>query len=151
MLQLIYKSVATVQFSNAGMSRLLMASRVSNDISGITGILVSRSNIFLQVLEGPEDAVEDTFIRIANDPRHKCLQVLVRRHVEERSFPNWRMGFVSSCGPWLGDTSELEDLFQSKGRFSKDAGSKAISLLQEFRYIPRRRKVDLGYAPLVAR
>ncbi|HWL08844.1 MAG TPA: BLUF domain-containing protein [Planctomicrobium sp.] len=151
MLQIIYKSLATVPFSNAGLSRLLMTSRVQNQIVDITGILVVHSNAFLQVLEGPEEAVEATFERIVTDPRHKCLQVLSREIIEERAFPNWSMGLVCTPGGRFELNPGLDELFHSKGSFPRGTGSHVLRLLQEFRCHPWRRKVDIGYAPLVAR
>ncbi|SFH53879.1 BLUF domain-containing protein [Planctomicrobium piriforme] len=151
MLQLIYKSAATVPLSSAELSRLLMKSRAHNDLCDLTGILMYHSNAFLQVLEGPDHAVEETFERIAADPRHKCLQVLRRQEIEERSFREWSMGFVCSYGRWLEEMPGFEEFFQRKGSFPREAGDQALRLLKEFRYSSRRRQVDLGYAPLMVR
>jgi len=151
MLQVLYKSVSTVPLSNAELSRLLMTARVRNDLTDLTGILVFHENTFLQLIEGPEETVLETYERIAGDPRHKCLQVLLHEEITERSFPNWSMGFVCSYGNWLNQTPGIDELFHRKGTFPKDAGKNARRLLEEFRYTPWRRKVDLGYAPLIAR
>jgi len=46
---------------------------------------------FLQVLEGPEDAVAAAFERISADPRHMALVVLRDRQIDHRSFGGWAM------------------------------------------------------------
>ncbi len=151
MLQILYKSVATVPFSSAELARLLMKSRVQNDLFDVTGILVYHEGSFLHVLEGPETAVLGTYGRIADDPRHKCLQVMLHRTIEERTFPEWSMGFVCTYGNWAKEMPGFEEFFDRKGTYNREAGEKLLRLLQQFRFNPSRRKVDLGYAPLFAR
>ena len=46
---------------------------------------------FLQVIEGPEDAVAVAFERISADPRHIAVVVLRDRTVDYRSFGGWAM------------------------------------------------------------
>lgn len=59
---------------------------------GVTGMLLSSGGIFYQVLEGPIDAVDGLFQKIAVDPRHKDVLVLsVQEEVEDRQFPSWAM------------------------------------------------------------
>jgi hypothetical protein len=59
---------------------------------GVTGMLMSSGGIFYQVIEGPVDAVNDLFHKIALDPRHKDVLVLtVQEEVEDRQFPSWAM------------------------------------------------------------
>ncbi|MCR5872397.1 MULTISPECIES: BLUF domain-containing protein [unclassified Sphingomonas] len=70
---------------------ILLASRRNNDRHGITGFLYADGRRFLQVLEGPQDAVEQTFARIAADPRHCAIVILSRRAIEMREFGDWAM------------------------------------------------------------
>jgi len=56
-------------------------------------VLLYLDHSFLQVLEGPIDAVMDTFGCIAHDPRHTGVRLLVQQHVPERLFDGWNMGF----------------------------------------------------------
>ncbi|WP_437192631.1 BLUF domain-containing protein [Planctomicrobium sp. SH527] len=151
MRQLIYKSDTTVTFSNAEISRLLMKARAQNDIHEVTGILVRHGNSFLQVLEGPVEVVDDLFNRIASDPRHKSIQVLRRAEIEERDFADWSMAFVYTDNQLCDLPSGLDAFFNSKGGFAKNAGEQAVPLLKQFRYTPWRRRVDLGYTPLIVR
>ncbi len=91
--QLIYASTATRPFAEVDLRILLSNSRRRNEAAGISGILVYAEGSFLQVLEGPQNAVLETFERISRDPRHKRVIRLSRREIAERSFPGWSMAF----------------------------------------------------------
>ena len=65
-----------------------------NAEDGLSGMLCFSDGCFLQVLEGPVEAVNDTFFRIARDPRHTDLRLLTYESIERRHFDGWRMGFV---------------------------------------------------------
>ncbi len=67
-----------------------------NRLMGVTGMLMSTGDIFYQVLEGPVDAVDQLFQKIAVDPRHRDVLVLgVQEEVEDRQFPSWGMKKVN--------------------------------------------------------
>jgi len=51
---------------------------------------------FAQVLEGPQDAVEETFERIQMDPRHRDVQIVEFAPVPERTFDQWAMAYAGS-------------------------------------------------------
>ena len=73
---------------------ILAVSRRNNARVGVTGALIFNRSTFGQVLEGPEEAVDETYARIEADPRHRDVEVLDLRSVEERGFGDWSMGFV---------------------------------------------------------
>jgi len=53
---------------------------------------MSSGGIFYQVLEGPIEAVDGLFQKIATDQRHKDVLILsVQEEVEDRQFPSWAM------------------------------------------------------------
>jgi hypothetical protein len=70
---------------------LVTASARRNARHGITGVLLFGGGHFLQVLEGPPEAVEALVGRIAADPRHIDFEVLLRRPVSDRQFQHWGM------------------------------------------------------------
>jgi hypothetical protein len=72
---------------------MLKEANENNTKSGITGMLLYKDGQFMQVLEGPEEAVRATFRRIDKDPRHHGVMVLLKGPVEERRFPGWSMAF----------------------------------------------------------
>ena len=64
--------------------------------SGITGVLMASGGLFFQILEGPEGAVDETWERIREDPRHKDVLLLnSESKVERRLYPDWAMKTIS--------------------------------------------------------
>ena len=90
LIQLIYKS-RPFGFDNATLNAILIEARASNPCHDITGALICRADLYLQILEGPEDAVDSTFKRIARDDRHLEIKELYRVPATKRLFPDWAM------------------------------------------------------------
>jgi hypothetical protein len=88
--QLIYASRAATPAIDLG--AILAVSRPRNEQAGITGYLLAGPRWFVQVLEGEETAVAETYARIGADPRHTDLTLIGRRPIRRRSFPHWSMG-----------------------------------------------------------
>ena len=57
----------------------------------ITGALFFHNNVFLQVIEGDCNAVDELFEKIRIDKRHKNVQVIYDNSIQQRHFPGWRM------------------------------------------------------------
>lgn len=93
MLQLVYVSSSTWAMSFEDLNAILDASRENNRRSGVTGMLLHLDHGFLQILEGPRDAVMDIFNRIERDARHVGVRILLERESDERLFDEWTMGF----------------------------------------------------------
>ncbi len=91
--RMIYCSQATTDFSGDDLVDLLDVARARNEAVGLTGMLLYSSQSFLQVLEGPRDALEATYARIAADPRHTNLRLLADVEVDAPLFDDWSMGF----------------------------------------------------------
>jgi hypothetical protein len=89
-LQLIYVS-RSFGFDSAILSGILLDARRCNVRDGITGSLICREDLYLQLLEGPEAAVDACFARIGKDDRHLNVRLISRRMVEDRLFPQWAM------------------------------------------------------------
>ena len=92
---LIYVSTAVTAMSEADLVRLLRYSRARNQESRLTGMLLYKDGHFMQVLEGEEAAVMQTFARIEDDKRHKSIDVLRSEYSQYRNFPDWTMGFAN--------------------------------------------------------
>ena len=73
---------------------ILAASRANNARVGVTGALMFNAGCFAQVLEGPREAIEQTFERIQQDERHGEVSLLAFGPVDERAFESWSMGYV---------------------------------------------------------
>lgn len=96
--KLFYVSNATDELKDNGIDTILEASRKNNPAQGITGILLFRSGIFLQLLEGEKAAVDALYEKIQKDPRHSNVINLFTIEDEKRLFDDWAMGFCE-----LGD------------------------------------------------
>ncbi len=88
--QLIYAS-QPFGFDNAMLAGILLDARRCNKRDNITGALIVRGDLYLQLLEGPKRAVEDCYMRIRQDDRHANPLTLMRRSIKTRLFPDWAM------------------------------------------------------------
>ena len=90
MIQLIYSS-RPFGFDDASLNGILLTARRNNARDGITGALICRHDLYLQLLEGPQEAVEARYGGIARDNRHLEVVKRMSRRVTDRMFPNWAM------------------------------------------------------------
>lgn len=102
-----YISTARAILSPTELDILLARARARNAAVGVTGLLVVGGRRFLQVLEGPEDAVSSIYNRIVEDRRHFAVVTLSAKTVDTRAFEQWSMGFER--GGRTGDDRSLED------------------------------------------
>jgi len=93
MFQLIYVSSAARPLSDDDLNKILDKSRSNNRQKEVTGLLLHVDQGFLQVLEGPREAVLAIFAHIEQDLRHTGLRVLAQQETQERLFTDWSMGF----------------------------------------------------------
>lgn len=113
--QVIYTSTGVQKFTDDELYAILESSRRHNLENDITGALFFLEGNFLQLFEGAEAEVEETFGRIKADKRHTGLITLVDEPVDERLFNDWQMGFVQCDESILG---AHEDLFRfANGRW----------------------------------
>lgn len=78
-------------FDDLALSGILASARANNRRDKITGALICREDLYLQLLEGNEDVVLAAFSRIAKDDRHTEIARLWTGEVEKRLFPEWAM------------------------------------------------------------
>jgi Sensors of blue-light using FAD len=93
MIQLFYVSSGVKRFAQDELLQLLDKARQNNEKLGITGMLLYRDGDFMQALEGDGIQVRALAAKIARDPRHKNVCVLLDSRCTEREFPDWSMGF----------------------------------------------------------
>ena len=100
---------------------ILKVARSHNEQKGITGQLVYRGGIFLQLLEGDLNNISNLLGRILLDnSRHENIRILFKQPMVKRVFPDWSMAYrqldnvamdlVNSIVPWhnLIDLSSKE-------------------------------------------
>lgn len=96
MQQLIYSSAALRPFKWIDLHDMVTAARKFNAGHDISGMMVYHARSILQVIEGPEDAIDALFARILRDPRHTALRLIARNKTDKREFENWPMGLVKN-------------------------------------------------------
>ncbi|WP_375250436.1 BLUF domain-containing protein [Sphingomonas sp.] len=97
--RLMYASRATGDNIRDDCHAILRQSRPNNGIDGITGILWTDGDRYLQLLEGPPDSVARTFDRILRDPRHTEVSVLRDDMCVDRQFGDWTMAALPDEAP----------------------------------------------------
>ncbi len=109
LIRLSYISQAAREFSDEELNALLEKCRANNRTLDITGVLYYGNGMFLQVLEGPEPAVNQVFRRIRKDPRHHHVRLSEKIPIEQRQFGEFNMAFSR-----LSD-SDFQSIAQSMG------------------------------------
>jgi len=107
LIQLVYAS-KPFGFEAATLNAILSDARRLNPANAITGALICRDDLYLQLLEGPEPAVQATYARITEDDRHVEVQHLVTRPIEKRLFPDWAMR-DDPARSWMWTREEVEN------------------------------------------
>jgi hypothetical protein len=120
---------------------LLKVARANNARLGITGMLLYADGNFVQLIEGPDNAVDALYARISRDPRHTSLLKALDRPITERHYADWTMGFDRIGEAELKQVEGLTDFLQraggtaeSRGATGKDA---ARRLLDSFKRVVR--------------
>ncbi|WP_295313122.1 BLUF domain-containing protein [Roseobacter sp.] len=107
MQQIIYAS-RPFGYSLDVLAGILATARLRNARYNITGALICRSDIYLQLLEGPTGKTEEIFQHITEDDRHTEVELLVRARVHERLFPDWAMHH-DPAETWLWPPDEIRN------------------------------------------
>jgi len=107
LIQLIYSS-RPFGFDEATLNGILMFARRNNPRDAITGALICRHDLYLQLLEGPQAAVDARYQKIAGDNRHVEVVKRVSRSVTERMFPNWAMR-DDPARSWMWTARQIDD------------------------------------------
>jgi hypothetical protein len=104
--QIIYSSKSATPMQRDELEELLEHARSSNAEKGITGALVYVDGVFLQILEGEPEAVQELMGKISKDFRHETVIVLKEEAIPFASFSDWEMAYVSATreqvAEWAG-------------------------------------------------
>lgn len=90
LVRLVYAS-RPFGFDGQTLYGILSAARRNNARDDITGALICRGDLYLQLLEGPEAAVAAAYRRIEADDRHLEVTRLLAGPAEARLFAAWAM------------------------------------------------------------
>ena len=94
LIRLIYASTAQPGVDLNEFKQILLQSQTNNNRRDLTGMLAFNSKIFLQVLEGARDVVNDLYGRLLRDQRHNAVTMVSYKEIEERKWAQWSMGFA---------------------------------------------------------
>ena len=90
MKQLVYRS-QPFGFDRAILAGILSGARRNNRRDDITGALICRHDVYIQLVEGPAAAIDRLYDKILVDDRHSDVALLVSDTVSRRLFPGWEM------------------------------------------------------------
>lgn len=107
LLQMIYAS-QPFGFDEVMLAGILLDARRGNTLNDVTGALIVRDDLYLQLLEGPPEMVEAAYERINRDDRHTNMRRIVHRRVKERMFPTWSM-LDDPAQSWVWSRQEVSD------------------------------------------
>lgn len=95
LVRLLYASRARDPITNETIASIVSQSRKNNPETGVTGVLcVCHGGVFIQVLEGGRDEVNQLYSKVLHDSRHIDVTLLDYAEIAERRFSGWRMGRV---------------------------------------------------------
>ena len=105
--QIIYYS-KPFGFDASILAGILQKARTKNAQLDISGALICRSDVYLQLLEGPTGQVETLYQKIEEDDRHVDVKLLVRSKIEDRLFPGWAM-YHDPAVTWSYSQEDIAD------------------------------------------
>ena len=88
--RVVYVSEKT-DASDTTLKDIIASSQKNNPEEGVTGCLLSGSNSFLQLLEGPADFINTLYSKISKDNRHENVMTLCEEKIDDRLFLSWSM------------------------------------------------------------
>jgi hypothetical protein len=112
--RLVYESTATGTTASIGNLAVILAeSQRNNDRDGLTGVLAAHRDRYIQVVEGPAQALDALLRRLESDPRHRDIILLGREPITARLFGRWTMAsavITPTHGAALDSLVDTEDL-----------------------------------------
>lgn len=100
---ILYRSAGRIDSFKTDCDSILISARERNDRLGLTGFLHAEDAMFVQWLEGPDEALARVVAMINQDPRHRNMTVFGQGQAVTRQFPGWSMGFSTSETAMLFD------------------------------------------------
>ncbi|HZW08191.1 MAG TPA: BLUF domain-containing protein [Phycisphaerales bacterium] len=93
--RIAYRSLRAPGLSDdALLTEIVLPAAERNRREGITGCLSCGTQAFVQIIEGPPDAVHALMSRIVDDPRHHSLTMLMNVSARMRIFETWSLKWV---------------------------------------------------------
>ena len=134
MYYLLYLSRASAVVGGRELASIMTVSRRNNGRDGVSGVLVYKDGVFLQLLEGEQKTVLQTYERISVDPRHTDAVILLKGPLERRLFGRWSMGFHYLLFPYMAADQAVASIVDDPRELLGDADRNhpAVELLKQF-------------------
>nr|WP_315855204.1 BLUF domain-containing protein [Chenggangzhangella methanolivorans] len=145
--RLVYRSDVAISVgddASGGLAQILDRARAANQRADLTGALMVASNTFVQALEGPLPALEQTFERICRDFRHRRVRLLEFVEAEDRVFGEWPLGFVRPGAEIAGLCSPLD---AGAMRLGPDASTSGLAQMMRALLVTNAQTFDAAAAP----
>ena len=91
-----YLSQSKLDWTDEAINELLERSKRNNATRKITGAMIYANGYFMQLIEGPQIAVDELYSAIEADPRHEVLSLLHNQEIKDRHFSDWAMEYRDS-------------------------------------------------------
>ncbi|HSG62276.1 MAG TPA: BLUF domain-containing protein [Pseudomonadales bacterium] len=117
---------------------ILESAQRNNPSLNVTGALLYSGGFFCQVIEGPEDNLEELFETIQMDDRHGDVTVLHFHEISERGFSDWSMAFAG-----IEETMrfDIEGIKKSKDDLALlETGKNLVAVLEEL--VTQQQSID---------
>ncbi|MFW2589113.1 BLUF domain-containing protein [Sagittula sp. SSi028] len=146
MIRLLYLSHFRPEMMASDISDIMKTSTERNASLGVTGCLLATDGQFLQLLEGPQPAIEELMRSIRADPRHMIDIETAAEACTTRCFPDWSMGYAALPSGHVLFNTVIEDgsatLYESVAK----AINRRISLYQSLNKVRIQTKRFLDIA-----
>ncbi|WP_052336018.1 BLUF domain-containing protein [Rhodopirellula sallentina] len=107
--RLIYCSEACKPLPMESFLQIRREARDINQRDGITGILAFGEGRFMQILEGDQETVSQTYARIVLDSRHHSCKLIQFTFCPERFFEGWTMRHLTVQKEMLEEIEFFEE------------------------------------------
>ena len=136
---LTYTSKMNQEMSEDELKKLVETSQFKNARSGITGLLISLNNTFIQYLEGEKENIEALYDTIKNDSRHKNIEIQFEGVLESRMFSKWHMSLETANQSTIERlpktySSQYKNMLESVDGSGSNFGLRLIIYFYELKY-----------------
>lgn len=133
--QLVYVSISDLEFDNQDIMNLLDVAREKNSQLDITGMLIYKDGIFMQLLEGKKEVVRNVYDNtIVHDRRHSNCRVILEAEGNERLFRSWTMAYKDVHESEHKLLNNILPLFELKNQNIDFDNETIMSVLKKFRF-----------------
>lgn len=105
--RLVYFSNVSLELNLFAIEAMVETASERNRPLHISGALHYNGLNFLQVLEGPQEALTPLYLRIRKDPRHSGVVRLADERISIRSYPDWGMKLFCGAPKGVGAPQEV--------------------------------------------